>query len=74
MSYHDGSPLPKVRLFGSDLRITATLDMFNGGNRRLDSRSLPLQSVGDGVWELKIDLLSQLGKEAKFPHNFSEFS
>lgn len=52
-----------MRLFGSDLRITATIDMFNGGSRRLDPRSMPIQSQGDGVWELKIDLKSQLGLE-----------
>lgn len=65
VSYHDGSPLSKVRLFGSDLRITANLDTFNGGTRRLDPRSMPLQPMGDGVWELKIDLKSQLGLEGK---------
>nr|CAD7260154.1 unnamed protein product [Timema shepardi] len=61
MSYHDGSPLSRERLRLGAMEVRSEIVTRSGGRRNLDTRGLPMSTQRDGVWEMKVDLRSQLG-------------
>jgi hypothetical protein len=62
VSFHDGSPLPSERLFGSRMEIRSEVVTRTGGRRSLDFQELKMSTEKLGVWEMKVDLRTQLGK------------
>ncbi|CAG2055740.1 unnamed protein product [Timema podura] len=61
MSYHDGSPLSHERLRLGAMEVRSEIVTRSGGRRNLDNRGLPMSTQRDGVWEMKVDLRTQLG-------------
>jgi hypothetical protein len=62
VSFHDGSPLPNDRLLGSRMEIRSEVVTRTGGRRNLDYQELKMSGEKLGVWEMKVDLRTQLGK------------
>jgi membrane-bound ClpP family serine protease len=62
VSFHDGSPLPTERLLGSKMEIRSEVVTRTGGRRNLDYQELKMSGEKLGVWEMKVDLRTQLGK------------
>ncbi|XP_046661974.1 CD109 antigen isoform X3 [Homalodisca vitripennis] len=63
VSYQDGSPLEDKKLEFSRMEVTADVGMRTGGRRNIEPQVLKMSAEHDGVWELKVDLRSQLGLE-----------
>ncbi|XP_045471389.1 CD109 antigen [Harmonia axyridis] len=61
-TYHDGSPLPQNKLYGSHMEISANIDMRNGGGRNIAPKEIFMQEK-DGVWEYRLDVKRELGLE-----------
>lgn len=61
MSYHDESPLEKRKLELSRMEVVADVSMKTGGRRNLEVQPLKMSSEHDGIWEMKVDLRTQLG-------------
>nr|CAD7430447.1 unnamed protein product [Timema monikensis] len=61
MSYHDGSPLSRERLRLGAMEVRSEIVTKSGSRRNLDNRGLPMSTQRDGVWEMKVDLRTQLG-------------
>ncbi|XP_076370636.1 CD109 antigen-like isoform X2 [Tachypleus tridentatus] len=60
VSYRDGSELPPWRLSSQKLNIMSTLTINNGGSQKLDIKHELVSSVRPGVWELEVDLRTEL--------------
>ncbi|XP_022255098.1 CD109 antigen-like [Limulus polyphemus] len=60
-SYHDGSELPPWRLSSQKLDIRPTLTMTNGISQELDIKHELVSPVRPGLWELELDLRTELG-------------
>lgn len=69
MSFQDGSPLPRERLLRSRLEIRSEVATRSGGRRSLDYQELKMSAEKLGVWEMKVDLKTQLGKSVSVPQN-----
>jgi hypothetical protein len=69
VSFQDGSPLPRERLVHSRLEIRAEVATRSGGRRNLDYQELKMSAEKLGVWEMKVDLRTQLGKSLSFPQH-----
>lgn len=69
MSFQDGSPLPRERLLHSRLEIRSEVATRTGGRRSLDYQELKMSAEKLGVWEMKVDLRTQLGKSLSFPQH-----
>ena len=65
VSFHDGSPLPNERLLRSRMEIRSEVVTRTGGRRNLDYQELKMSAEKLGVWEMKVDLRTQLGKSVK---------
>lgn len=63
VSFQDNSPLPPRRLSASRLEVRATIGMRNGQQRNIEFRDVKMASEYRGVWELDVDLKSELGLE-----------
>ncbi|XP_023724230.1 CD109 antigen [Cryptotermes secundus] len=61
VSFQDGSPLPLERLLHSRLEIRSEVATRSGGRRSLDYQELKMSTEKMGVWEMKVDLRTQLG-------------
>ncbi|KAF5272540.1 hypothetical protein FQA39_LY07864 [Lamprigera yunnana] len=70
-SYHDGSELPSEKLQNSRLQITYFVEMRGGTRRETPIREIPM-SDSPGVWELEIDVKTDLGLQG--PRNFDEIT
>jgi CD109 antigen len=57
--YHDGSKLPFNDYFQGIVEVSGSVDSRSGGRRDFPSRPLKMSET-NGVWELKIDLHSDL--------------
>ena len=62
VSFHDGSSLPAERLLRSKMEIRSEVITRTGGRRSLDYQELKMSAEKLGVWEMKVDLRTQLGK------------
>lgn len=62
VSYQDESPLEQRKLQMSRMEVVADVAMRTGGRRNMDPQELKMSSEHDGIWELKVDLRTQLGK------------
>ncbi|KAL1110500.1 hypothetical protein AAG570_008028 [Ranatra chinensis] len=62
VSYHDGSPLSENKLKYSRMEISADIVMKSRGRRSLDLKTIPMSTEYHGIWELTIDLHSELSK------------
>jgi hypothetical protein len=69
VSFQDGSPLPRERLLRSRLEIRSEVATRSGGRRSLDYQELKMSAEKLGVWEMKVDLKTQLGKSVSVPQN-----
>lgn len=67
MSFQDGSHLPRERLLQSRMEIRSEVVTRTGGRRSLDYQELKMSAEKVGVWEMKVDLRTQLGKHLNFP-------
>jgi len=65
VSHQDGSQLSPSRLINSDIKVQVGYILATGEQRTVDPRTVPLLKVNDGVWQIKIDLRSQLGTSKK---------
>ncbi|XP_069675686.1 CD109 antigen isoform X2 [Periplaneta americana] len=63
VSFQDGSPLPHERLLQSRMEIRSEVTSRSGGRRSLDIQELKMSAEKEGVWEMKVDLKTQLGYE-----------
>lgn len=61
VSYHDGSHLSRERLEMGKMEVQSTVTMQSGGRRSLETKQLRMHGDKDAVWELKIDLDTELG-------------
>lgn len=59
VSFHDGSPLPLLRLIEGKVELGAEVIMKSSGRHSIE---IPIGKSENGIWPLKIDLRSQLGK------------
>ena len=62
MSFQDGSALPSERLLRSRMEIRSEVITRSGGRRSLEHQELKMSAEKLGVWEMKVDLRTQLGK------------
>ncbi|XP_063238725.1 CD109 antigen-like [Bacillus rossius redtenbacheri] len=61
VSYHDGSPLSLERLRRGTMVVRADVIAGAGGQRTIDIPDLLMSPDRDGVWEMRMDLKTQLG-------------
>ncbi|GLH02408.1 CD109 antigen [Gryllus bimaculatus] len=61
VSYHDGSPLTRERLELGRMEVQSSVTMQSGGRRSLETKELRMYGDKEGVWELKVDLDTELG-------------
>jgi hypothetical protein len=73
VSYQDGSPLPHERLLRSRMEIRSEVATRSGGRRSLDYRELKMSAEKFGVWEMKVDLRTQLGMFLIFPRYMNHY-
>lgn len=64
-SFHDGSPLPRSQLEAGRMEVTADVSSRTFSSRSIGPQILNMSSGFDGVWEMKIDLLDNLGLEGQ---------
>ncbi|XP_013776899.1 CD109 antigen-like isoform X2 [Limulus polyphemus] len=62
VSYSDGSPLPSWQLATQKLKVKPSLSLRGGGSRELRMRHELVSTVEPGLWEIEIDLYSELGE------------
>ncbi|KAF6197499.1 hypothetical protein GE061_020140 [Apolygus lucorum] len=60
VSFHDGSPLSPERLLTGQMEVTAEVISRSAGRRTIEPYPLKMSEY-TGIWEMKIDLRSQLG-------------
>uniref|UniRef100_A0A0A9XXA7 CD109 antigen n=1 Tax=Lygus hesperus TaxID=30085 RepID=A0A0A9XXA7_LYGHE len=61
VSFHDGSPLSNQRLATGQMEVTAEVISRSTGRRTIEPYPLKMSAEYNGIWEMKIDLRSQLG-------------
>ena len=70
VSFHDGSPLPKLRLSEGILEMNTEVVMKTSGRQSIYfNRSEPV----NGIWTLQVDLRNQLGTWFKHIIGFNPF-
>ncbi|RWS18059.1 CD109 antigen-like protein [Dinothrombium tinctorium] len=67
LSYHDGSRLPPEMLRHNKLNITPIVH-FVGSTRYLETRSFAMSQYNPGIWEVQINLRTELNEKRDFSH------
>lgn len=66
VAFHDNTPLSRYRLVTSRLSVSASIIMRSGGTRSVEFGSPEMSEERGGVWELPVDLRTQLGTLFRF--------
>ncbi|KAJ9591586.1 hypothetical protein L9F63_001940, partial [Diploptera punctata] len=61
VQFQDGSPLPLHRLMRSSMQIRSEVQSRTGGRNSGTYQELKMSTEKPGVWELKVDLKTELG-------------